>query len=163
LEGRLEAAFGVSIERHAPWFDPEVAFDSDRGQYDSRVLLSRLREVSPDSATRVLGVAGIDLFIPVLTYVFGEAELDGRSAIVSAFRLDNELYGMPPDPDLLFERLVKEALHELGHTYSLLHCHRADCVMSSSTYVEGIDLKSDRFCNACLRRLRKRLATLGAA
>jgi len=91
-----------------------------------------------------------------LTYVFGEAELDGRAAVVSAFRLDNELYGMPPDPDLLFERLVKESLHELGHTFGLMHCHRTDCVMSSSTYVEHIDLKNDRFCDRCLRALRKR-------
>ena len=96
----------------------------------------------------------MDLFIPVLTYVFGEAQLDGRAAVVSTYRLDNQIYGLPPDRDLLFQRLVKEAVHELGHTYNLVHCHRPPCVMLSSPYVEGIDQKSDWFCEDCLRSLR---------
>jgi archaemetzincin len=158
LAERLGATFGLQVEQHAPHFDPEQAFDGGRGQYNTRVLLARLREAAPPGASRVLGVTAVDLFVPVLTYVFGEAELDGPSAVVSAFRLDNELYGLPADPELLFARLVKEAVHELGHTYALLHCRRSSCVMNSSTYVEGIDLKSDRFCDSCLRALRRRLA-----
>ena len=117
--------------------------------------MARLLGDAPPDAARVLGVAGVDLFIPVLTYVFGEAQLDGRAAVVSTFRLDNELYGLPPDPALLYARLVKEAIHELGHTYDLLHCHRNRCVMASSTYVENIDLKSERFCDRCLGTLRR--------
>ena len=92
----------------------------------------------------------MDLFIPVLTYVFGEAKLDGRAAVVSSFRLDNQIYGLPRDPELLLDRLRKEALHELGHTYNLVHCRRHPCVMMSSTYVEDIDQKSNRFCRHCL-------------
>ncbi|MBK8974875.1 MAG: archaemetzincin family Zn-dependent metalloprotease [Planctomycetes bacterium] len=157
LAQRIAATFELDVEHRAPAFDPEVAFDASRGQYDSRVLLQHLRDTTPREATRVLGVASVDLFIPVLTYVFGEAELDGRSALISSFRLDNELYGLEPDPQLMFERLVKEAMHELGHTFALLHCRRSDCVMSSSTYVEGIDLKPDRFCDRCLRALRRKL------
>lgn len=161
LAERLARTFGVRVEHQAPPFDPDLAFDAARSQYDSRLLLQKLREFATADATRILGVAGVDLFIPVLTYVFGEAELDGRSAVVSAFRLDNRLYGMPPDPDRLFERLVKEALHELGHTFALLHCRRDDCVMSSSTYVEGIDLKTDRYCDRCLRSMRRTLQATG--
>ena len=97
---------------------------------------------------------GVDLFIPVLTHVFGEAQLDGCAALVSAYRLDNQLYGLPPNRDLLFQRLCKEAIHELGHTYNLLHCHNQTCVMMSSTYVEDIDLKSHQFCDRCLKSLR---------
>ena len=156
LSGRLTEVFGLRVERHPPGFDPEAAYDGSRGQYNSRLLLARLLEDAPPDAARVLGVAGVDLFIPVLTYVFGEAQLDGRAAVVSLFRLDAELYGLPPDPGLLFERLVKEAVHELGHTYNLLHCDRNRCVMASSTYVENIDLKSDRFCDRCLETLRRK-------
>lgn len=157
LAQRLTQAFGVAVEQHAPAFDPEAGFDQQRGQYNSRVVLAQLRDLTAVGADRVLGVAGVDLFIPVLTYVFGEAELDGRAAVVSSFRLDNELYGLPADPARLFDRLVKEAVHEVGHTYGLVHCHRPRCVMTSSTYVEGIDLKDAAFCDPCQRLLRQRL------
>jgi archaemetzincin len=150
----LSTAFGVRVEQRRPSFDPEIAFDASRGQYNSRVLLAQLLRNAPDDSTRVLGVTALDLFIPVLTYVFGEAQLGGRVAVVSTHRLDNAVYGLPSEPDLLFERLSKEAIHELGHTYSLVHCHDMDCVMTSSMLVDGIDLKSERFCSRCEREMR---------
>lgn len=151
----LVAAFGLRVELQPPSFDPELAFDSARGQYNSRILLAQLlRETRPETS-RVLGVAGVDLFMPVLTYVFGEAQLDGRAAVVSSYRLDCQLYGLPANRELLLQRLRKEVIHELGHTFNLVHCHQHPCVMMSSTYVEGIDLKSDRFCDRCLDRLRQ--------
>jgi archaemetzincin len=149
LAERLTQVFGLRVEQHPPGFDPELAFDASRGQYNSRILLGRLLRDSPQDEARVLGVTAVDLFIPVLTFVFGEAQLKGRAAAVSTYRLDNEIYGLAPDPKLLFERLCKEAIHELGHTYNLMHCHESRCVMLSSTYVEEIDLKSDQFCPRC--------------
>jgi len=100
----------------------------------------------------VLGVADSDLFIPILTFVFGEAQLgpaDATAALVSMYRLRQEFYGMPPDPETLSARLLKEALHELGHTFGLRHCADYRCVMSSSPSVENIDLKLAQFCPAC--------------
>lgn len=149
LAARLASTFHVRVAQHPPNFDPEEAYDASRGQYNSRTLLARLLSEVRHREGRVLGVAGVDLFIPVLTFVFGEAQLDGRAAVVSSHRLDNALYGLPTDHDLLFERLVKEAVHELGHTYALRHCTDGRCVMASSTYVEQIDLKTDRFCDRC--------------
>jgi archaemetzincin len=96
------------------------------------------------------------LYIPVLTFVFGEARLNGQCAVVSSYRLDNKFYGLPDDPALLQERLLKEAIHELGHTYGLFHCQNPECVMKSSTYVEEIDFKSSRFCDKCWDKLVKR-------
>lgn len=149
LGARLSEIFGLHVEQHPPTFDPEIAFDASRGQYNSRILLAQLLNDCPPETTRILGVTGEDLFIPVLTYVFGEAQLEGRAAVVSTYRLDSQIYGLPADRKLLFERLIKEAVHELGHTYRLFHCPRHPCVMMSSTYVEGIDQKSDRFCAIC--------------
>lgn len=158
LATRLAGIFHVRVEQHPPSFDPELAFDAARGQYNSRLLLAQLLNQQAQGAARILGVAGVDLFIPVLTYVFGEAQLDGRAAVVSTYRLDNRIYGLPPDRDLLFQRLCKEAVHELGHTYNLVHCGRHPCVMLSSPYVDGIDLKSESFCEDCLSRLRQAAA-----
>lgn len=153
LARSLERTFGLAVERHPPGFDPEMAFDASRGQYNSRILLGQLLNEAPPAAERVLGVTGVDLFIPVLTYVFGEAQLDGRAALVSTHRLDTTVYGLPENRPLLAERLRKEAIHELGHTCNLLHCDDSLCVMRSSTYVEEIDFKSDRFCGRCRRAL----------
>jgi archaemetzincin len=155
LAARLTEAFGLPVERHLPGFDPELAYDVSRGQYNSRLLLGQLlRELRPPF-TRVLGVTGVDLFIPVLTFVFGEAQLEGAAAVVSTHRLASERYGLPPSPQLLRQRLSKEAVHELGHTYGLVHCHVPRCVMGSSTYVEEIDLKSERLCARCLAAVRR--------
>ncbi len=154
LARSLEDVFGLRVTQHPPRFDPEIAFDPLRGQYDSRKLLAHLLDEAAEDAERILGVTTVDLFIPVLSYVFGEAQLDGRAALVSMYRLDATVYGLPDDRRLLAERLRKEAVHELGHTYNLLHCDDPLCVMRSSTYVEEIDLKSDQFCRQCARPVR---------
>lgn len=155
LGALLSQTFRLEVEQHVPGFDPELAFDASRGQYNSRILLGQLlRDLRPTS-TRVLGVTGVDLFIPVLTYVFGEAQLAGRAAVVSTHRLAPERYGLAPSAAILRQRLHKEAVHELGHTFGLVHCHSGRCVMGSSTYVEEIDLKSERFCERCLSEVRR--------
>jgi archaemetzincin len=160
LAERLGRLLPLAVEPHPPGFDPEIAYDASRGQYNSRTLLAHLLRHAA-GADRVLGVAGVDLFIPVLTFVFGEAQLDGRAAVVSTQRLDNALYGLPPAPDLLFARLVKESVHELGHTFGLLHCPDGRCVMASSTYVEQIDGKGERFCDRCLAAVRRHPVAAG--
>lgn len=158
LAARLGEAFGVEVERRLPRFDPELAFDTSRGQYNSRILLGQLLRDRRRPDARILGVTGVDLFIPVLTFVFGEAQLDGAAAVVSTHRLAPERYGLPAEPALLRQRLGVEAVHELGHTCGLVHCHAARCVMGSSTYVEEIDLKSHRFCARCLAAVRRAAA-----
>jgi archaemetzincin len=127
-------------------------YDEQRGQYNSTKLLAALRNSPSERAgpgEKVLGVIRHDLFVPVLTFVFGEAELSGDHAIVSYHRLESERYGLQPDRRLLAERLLKESIHEVGHLFGLKHCHSPSCVMRSSTSVEEIDTKSAGFCMAC--------------
>jgi archaemetzincin len=91
---------------------------------------------------RAIGVTRLDLFVPILTFVFGEAELGGRCAVVSLQRLDERFYGVPAREELLRERLVKEAVHELGHTFGLRHCEDWRCVMTPSHAVDRLDIKA---------------------
>jgi len=146
----LEAFFTEPVFVRGPGFDAASALDTRRGQYNSRLLLRLLLD-DDDGARRILGLTAVDLFIPVLTFVFGEAQLGGRAAVVSTHRLRSEPYGIVAPPERLLERTMKEALHELGHTQGLVHCDRPDCVMRSSTYVEDIDAKPARFCGECAR------------
>jgi len=153
LTRRLTESFEAEVRARNPWFDPERAFDLSRGQYNSRVLLKLLLDDPAAAAGKVIGVTGVDLFTPVLTYVFGEAQLEGRAAVVSYHRLRPEAYGLPEDPRLVASRLAIEAVHELGHTFGLLHCRESSCVMHASTYAEEIDLKTAAFCDDCRRRV----------
>jgi archaemetzincin len=156
---RISRAFATTVTVHPHRFDPELAFDNSRGQYNSTEILAQLLDETVGSDAHVLGIASMDLFIPILTYVFGEAQLSGRAAVVSTYRLDNTLYGLPANHRLLVDRLTKEAIHELGHNRGLIHCHQSVCVMRSSTYVEDIDLKSAQFCASCGQRVRGPAAT----
>jgi archaemetzincin len=134
----------------------EHAFDPSRGQYNSTSLITSLLSQYNDPDEKVLGVTGVDLFVPVLTYVFGEAQLNGIAGVMSIFRYNESIYGLAPDPVLSFERSVKEAVHELGHTFGLLHCVRYDCAMHSSTTVDDVDEKGSGLCEECRRKIGRR-------
>jgi archaemetzincin len=129
--------------------DPEFAFHRERQQYHSSEILQRMQNFLNLDTWRVLGIAAVDLYIPILTFVFGEAQMGGPCAVLSAHRLRQEFYGLPPDPEMFRQRLIKEAVHELGHTMNLTHCDDYRCVMASSHAVEWIDLKEGALCGAC--------------
>jgi archaemetzincin len=133
-----------------PWrLDPKFALHGERGQFHSSELLRRMQEYVRPESWRVLGVTDVDLYIPILTFVFGEAQMGGPCAVVSAHRLKQEFYGLPPDNDLLGSRLLKESVHEVGHTLDLTHCEDYRCAMAPSHAVEWIDLKDSALCSAC--------------
>jgi archaemetzincin len=132
----------------------EQGRDPARNQYNSTWILSQLLTQAPEGNCKILAVTDVDLYIPVLTFVFGEAQLNGKTAVVSTFRLRDELYGLPKNPQRLKERLEKEAVHELGHTFGLIHCRTPNCVMYPTSYAEEIDFKTKNFCSTCLALLK---------
>jgi len=128
---------------------PPESFEARRNQYYStRILKEMLGEV-PQDAFKLLGVTDKDLCIPILTYVFGEAQVGGTAAVISLARLRQEHYGLAPDQPLLLERLRKESLHELGHTFGLVHCPLRECVMYLSNTVVDVDTRGRDFCTGC--------------
>jgi len=134
--------------------EPDYAYNSKRNQYYSTAILNRLKEIPSPAVDKKLGVTEVDLFVPSLNFVFGEAELGGRCALISLCRLRQEFYGLSADIDLLKERMVKEAVHELGHTFNLTHCPSAKCVMHFSNSLQDTDIKSANFCANCRDRLK---------
>lgn len=129
------------------------AFNRERLQYESTQLLVELASRADSPSRKFLGVADVDLFIPILTFVFGEAQMNAQCAVLSVFRLRQEFYGLPPDPALFLERCEKEALHELGHTFGLVHCPAFHCVMHYSNSIGQVDLKGGDFCGDCRRQI----------
>ncbi len=152
----VAAAFGRPVRPWTPPGPPRHAYDPRRRQHASGAILKWLLEVGPcrpGDGSKVLGITDRDLFIPILTYVFGEAQLSGAAAVVSVARLseDVELYG----PHLLHERLAKEAVHELGHAFGLRHCATPGCVMGRSSGVRDVDEKGPVPCPECRGRLQQ--------
>jgi archaemetzincin len=148
-EFRIPVTFEENHVDLTPFYNP------GRRQYDGNKLLSFISSCSVNEGTKVIGLFRVDLFIPILTFIFGQAMLNGRSAIASIYRLRNEMYGLKKNEALLLSRATKEVIHELGHNFGLIHCHVQTCVMRSSTYVEDIDQKSHTFCPACREMLDK--------
>ena len=146
----LARRLGVSCHVHDAVIDIAFAEDAQRGQYYSSGILASLQ--APKAGHVILAITAADLYVPVLTFVFGEAQLGGPRAIVSTHRLTEEFYGQAGDESKLGLRLSKEALHELGHTQGLRHCDNWRCAMASSHAVERLDLKEAQYCRRCLDR-----------
>jgi archaemetzincin len=150
LSAALARRLGVSCHVRDSVLEIAFAEDAARGQYYSSGILASLP--APAAGRVALVITEADLYVPVLTFVFGEAQLNGPRAIVSTHRLREEFYGQAGDEAKLNERLAKEALHELGHTQGLRHCDNWRCAMASSHAVERLDLKEAQYCRRCLDR-----------
>jgi len=155
MRDRLGREFGLPV-RGLALPSIEFAFDAGRRQYGSAGVLEMLMRICPPDADKLLALTGLDLFVPVLTFVYGHAQLHGRLALVSLARLRQEFYGLAPNREVFLERAHKEALHELGHTFGLVHCADRLCAMALSTNIGQIDRKRDAFCTACAARLGRR-------
>jgi archaemetzincin len=145
----IRERLGLAVHRHASLAEPTFALNVARGQLSSTHLLRLAEERCPSGARRYLLVTERDLFIPMLTFVFGQAQLGGRVAVLSVARLDQTFYGRPFDPELLHARAGKEALHELGHTLGLTHCQDQGCIMSLACTLGQIDSKHEELCQVC--------------
>lgn len=153
MSSEVANAFSMKTTSKQLHVDLQPFFSSSRKQYDANQLLKYIDQEIKDDQSKTLALVNVDLFIPILTYIFGQAYLGGNTAIASLYRLQNELYGLKKNEKLLKERLLKEIVHELGHSFGLIHCRTPGCVMQSSTYVEDIDQKEQYFCFQCKSKI----------
>ena len=131
---------------------PKDAYNPIRRQYNSDVIMKLYRNRFRD---RTLMVTKVDLYSPGLNFIFGQAEYPGLLALISLARLNPRFYGKPYDETLFIDRIVKEAVHEICHTYGLSHCSNPRCVMHFSNSIVDTDFKSKIPCRVCTAKLMK--------
>jgi archaemetzincin len=158
IEAAVAEAFGYPVGMLPSMPDPAYAWDAARGQYSSTPILEAVRDACPNGRVKLLGITSRDIFIPMLSFLYGQAQVDGPAALISLARLRQEFYGLPANHGLLVERARKEALHELGHAFGLVHCLDKGCVMSLATNIRQLDLKGGDFCGACRLLLTQKLS-----
>jgi len=153
LRDRFEALFEIG-ERFPL---SEDAYRAERKQYFATPILEELKANMPKDAEKVLGVVDVDIFVPALNFIFGQADLGGEAALISLTRLREEFYGNSENENLFIERAIKEAVHELGHTFGLRHCRVTECVMHFSNSLLDTDIKKAEFCEECRKKFERRL------
>jgi archaemetzincin len=147
LQDRVSGIFHCPVEIQAGFGDLVRAYNPERKQYLSSELLSSLGKAGRE--LRIVAIVDVDLYVPRLNFVFGEADVLSGTAIVSLCRLRPEYYGLALDEVLFLERAAKEIVHELGHTFGLGHCANNKCVMHFSNSLADTDLKETHFCSMC--------------
>jgi archaemetzincin len=160
LRSALRDTFGYETEVFPLIDEADLWIDPVRKQYHSTPILDTLALLAPPTALKVLAITKVDLFIPILTHVYGEAQLGGKTCILSTHRFGEGLsHGV--GAETFRHRIEKEAIHELGHTFNLRHCPDLSCVMHYCRDVRDVDRKLSRFCRYCAILLQdemKRLA-----
>jgi archaemetzincin len=157
VRSQIQREFTLSTIAQQMKLDLRPYYDKGRKQFYSTLILKEFLKKLPKDAEKALLIVDVDLFIPILTFVFGEAQLGGKVGIVSITRLRQEFYGLPSNAEILQRRLIKEIKHELGHTFGLLHCSFRECVMSFASNILAVDQKGTSFCASCRDFLFKNL------
>ena len=160
IQSALGDIFGFPTLMDRVLEDLSLAYHHGRQQFHSTAILDMLAQAIPPECVKVLGITDVDLFIPILTHVYGEAQLGGTSCIVSTFRLDEGWEHTSSEPRST-QRLVKEAAHELGHTFNLKHCRDPVCIMHYCRSLHDVDQKSMHLCRYCRILLQDELKRMG--
>lgn len=153
----IQGIFRIPVDVRDTLPVPEEAFMASRDQYNAMAIIKSLAVLHKGKSLKVLGVIRHDICNPILTYVFGEAYMGGTAAVMSYARLRVGAKGESMSREALLERAVKVAIHEIGHTFGLSHCHRDRCVMHASNTLIELDDKLNYLCAYCELFLREAL------
>lgn len=145
----IEEWFGFEVKILDSIDIPDYAYDKIRNQYEASKILNEITRMDFPRLEKILAICNVDLFSDDLNFIFGQAEAPGKSALISVARLNPKSYGKKSNDELFYRRILKEAVHELGHTFGLSHCPDPKCVMHFSNTIEDTDIKGAGFCEKC--------------
>ena len=138
----------------------DIDFNFKRRQYDASRILDNINKfILNKHYFRILGIMDKDIYTKNHNFIFGTTRLLSKCALISIIRLRESFYielGLThrknknkTDFDI---NVLKEAIHELGHTFGLEHCVNY-CVMQFSNCLADTDNKPTKFCSSCLEKL----------
>jgi archaemetzincin len=157
LEQQLSKDFDALVRILPPIKDtllPLDSFDKNRRQWKSNNILQWILDrKKTDRSMKILAICDFDAYSNGLNFVFGQATFDGRASAIYLARLRQEFYGLKKNNSLFYQRVVKEAVHELGHAFGLNHCNKSACIMHFSNSLRDTDIKENKFCDNCRTRL----------
>ena len=157
IVNRLATEIGPVFERSVDILKgmkmPEEAYNLIRNQYYARVTLSKLERAKANQREKVIAICEDDLYLPDENYVIGYGDSLSGVAVVSLFQIRQEFYGLPEDENKVYDRLYKEAVHQLGYLFSLNSCRNMRCVHYETGAMMEIDNKASKFCDVCTRQL----------
>lgn len=156
VAANLHAIMGLATDIRTGEPEPTAAYLPSRHQYDAVKIIRLLKQKAHNPPLRI-GMLTLDLCTPILTFVYGESELGGTTAVFSLYRL------MHRTPSVTYQRAVKIALHEAGHLMGINHCRSNDCLMVSAKSIDVLDPIPIQFCSACSYEISRRLKTLSSA
>jgi predicted Zn-dependent protease len=158
LGDALQAAVGVqwcvgdALPLREEWRETESGLY--RSIHLMHALMDRAEQRDAKRARRWrLAIADAGLCAEGVGAIYGEAAMKGCCAVVGLAPLRA---GSGADAEVLRDRLLTEAIHELGHLAGLAHCRNASCVMYSSLHIADTDHKGRTFCRECRRPLKLR-------
>ena len=153
LASLLSEAFSSTVDIVQGTEMPSEAYHPARLQYFSTVILGKLERLRANDREKLLGIIDEDLYIPTKPYVYSEADPYAGCALLSCYRLRQEFYGLPEDEKLIFQRVKKEAINQIGYLFLMRYCKNPRCVMYHSADMSDTDVKTARFCDNCRRYL----------
>ncbi len=133
---------------------PKSTLNSVRKQLFFGSLATKVAATHEAGEGAVLAITEFDLYKTSHHFIFGSSNESHRVAAISLHRLRPEFYGEEPDDNQLFQRMLKESVHEIGHAMGLKHCYNARCPMYYSNSVFDTDNKFSNFCESCEKRSR---------
>lgn len=142
IAANLQTILGLNTRVLDVQPEPEYAFLARRNQYEAGKIVRATAEI-PDGSQFKLAVVSVDIFTPILTFIFGESQLGGKAAVVSLFRIRSS------QRNKSYNRAAKIAIHEVGHLLGIVHCQTPDCLMAFSNNLDKLDELPLRFCDAC--------------
>jgi archaemetzincin len=153
----LEKTFNRPVEIRYMIASLEYARDAARTQYKSPLILARLRRMKKSPREKIMAVVDVDLYSPGYDFIYGEADVHAGVATLSTNRLVFDLKETRSNLRINDERIIREATHEMGHLFGLVHCRNPKCVMRTCTCLSEVDEAVGGLCPVCYKKLQPNL------